>query len=91
MIFYVNTMSVRQALTPDRLLGRVNGTMRICTWGMRPLGALLGGALGQAIGLRPTLLLGACGLLLVAVSLCLSPLRALRDHQTAIESGDPIV
>ncbi len=80
MIFYVNTMSLRQSITPDHLLGRVSGTMRMLTWGLRPAGAVLGGALGQTLGLRPTVLIGGCGLLLTACAILFSPLRQLRTQ-----------
>ena len=45
-------MSFRQHVTPDHLLGRVNSTYRLLAWGTMPLGALLGGLVGQALGLR---------------------------------------
>ncbi|NUT53743.1 MAG: MFS transporter [Saccharothrix sp.] len=48
----VVAVSLRQHITPDRLLGRVNSAYRLVAWGAMPLGAALGGALGQAFGLR---------------------------------------
>ena len=45
-------VSLRQAITPERLQGRMNAAMRWIVWGTIPLGALLGGAIGQWIGLR---------------------------------------
>jgi predicted MFS family arabinose efflux permease len=53
--------SLRQTLAPDHLLGRMNATMRFLTWGNIPAGALLGGALGATLGIRPTLWLSAAG------------------------------
>mgnify|MGYP003693912949 CR=1 FL=1 len=50
IVYYVNAVSVRQALTPDRLRGRVNATMRFIAGGMLPIGALIGGALGTILG-----------------------------------------
>jgi predicted MFS family arabinose efflux permease len=41
------------------MLGRMNATMRFMVWGPMPIGALIGGALGAGIGLRPTLWVGA--------------------------------
>ncbi len=75
----INQISLRQAITPDRLLGRVNGTMRFVSLGLAPLGALVGGLLGDLIGLRPTLVVGAIGLQIGFVILYLSPVRALTD------------
>lgn len=69
----VLTVTLRQATTPRRLLGRVTGVYRTVTRGGRPLGALLGGALGTTIGLQPSfLVLGiATALLLVPLALLL--------------------
>jgi hypothetical protein len=60
-LFVVNAVSLRQAITPAPLLGRVAAGIRSITWGVLPVGALLGGLLGEHIGLRPTLLVAACG------------------------------
>ena len=48
----VVTVSLRQRITPDRLLGRVNSCYRLVAWGTMPLGAAAGGLLGQWLGLR---------------------------------------
>ena len=58
-IFDVAQLTLRQLITPDRLQARMNATMRTLFWGPRPLGFLLGGALGTWIGLVPTIFLGA--------------------------------
>ena len=47
-IFNVNTLTLRQTVTPDRLLGRMNASYRLLLFGMIPLGALLGGVIGLA-------------------------------------------
>ena len=75
LVFSVNSVSLRQAITPDRLLGRVNGTMRFIVWGSRPIGSLGGGYLGSRIGLPATLVVGAFGMLLAFVPLLASPIR----------------
>ena len=79
LIFSINAVSLRQAITPDRLLGRVNGTMRFIVWGSRPIGSLLGGYLGSRIGLPATLVVGAFGMLLAFVPLLTSPIPRLRS------------
>jgi MFS family permease len=76
-VFQINQLSLRQAITPERLLGRVNASMHFVGQGAMLLGALVGGLLGDTIGVRPTLLVGAGGSLLVAVMLALSPLRGV--------------
>jgi MFS family permease len=77
-VYNVNQVSLRQAITPARLHGRMNATMRFMVWGTLPLGSLLGGALGTVIGLRPTLWVGAVGGLLAVLPVALSPVRSLR-------------
>jgi predicted MFS family arabinose efflux permease len=77
-LYNVNQVSLRQAITPDRLTGRMNASMRFLVWGTIPLGALLGGALGNSLGLRPTLLLLGCGTLLAPLWLVWSPVRKLK-------------
>src|SRR5919107_1571456 len=77
LVFSVNAVSLRQAITPDRLLGRVNGTMRFIVWGSRPIGSLLGGYLGSRIGLPATLVVGAFGMLIAFVPLLASPIPRL--------------
>jgi len=61
----VITVSLRQRITPDRLLGRMNASYRLVGWGTMPLGAALGGVLAEALGLRGAFLVAA--LLTVAV------------------------
>ena len=79
VIFNVNQVSLRQAITPDRMLGRVNATIRFLVWGTMPIGAFLGGILGSSIGLRPTLFLASGAAVFVSVPVALSPVRKLRE------------
>jgi hypothetical protein len=78
-VFRVAQISVRQTLVPDGLLGRVGGALHLLGWGIAPLGALIGGVLGQAVGLRETLLLGAVLEALVALLIWRSPLWGMGD------------
>lgn len=77
VLYNVGQLSFRQAITPPRLLGRMNATMRFLVWGTMPLGALLGGALGEMYGVRTALWLAIGGRLLSVV--LLSPLLGMRD------------
>jgi MFS family permease len=74
----VNQLTLRQAITPNRLLGRMNAVTRFMYWGTMPLGSALGGVVADAAGLRATLV-GACvGAVLCQVPVALSPIRKLR-------------
>lgn len=71
----VNQWSLRQAVTPDRLQGRVTASHRFVVYGALPLGALLGGFLGDAIGLRGAILTCAVGSALGPIWVVCSPVR----------------
>ena len=88
VVYNVNQVSFRQRLCPDRLLGRMNATMRFIVWGVLPIGALIGGVLGELLGLRPTLWIGAVGEFLAGIWLLASPMRTMRDFPDAPERGD---
>lgn len=83
VIYNVNQVSFRQRLCPDRLLGRMNATMRFVVWGVLPIGALVGGVFGTAFGLRPTLWIGVLGEALSGLWLVFSPMRTMRDFPEA--------
>ena len=83
----INYLALRQAITPDRLLGRMTATMRFMAVAMAPLGSLAGGALATAIGLRATLLtIGALGLVLALGAVGWSPVR--RHHALPMVAPD---
>lgn len=77
-----NDMGYRQSITPDRLQGRMNATIRSFNWGTYALGSVLGGILADAIGIRPTLWIAVTGMLAAAGVMALSPGRraALTGH-----------
>jgi predicted MFS family arabinose efflux permease len=79
VVYVVNTVSLRQAITPNQLQGRVTASLRFVTWGIAPLGFLLGGMLGETIGLQATLLVAVAGPLLSVACLVLSPVLGLRE------------
>jgi MFS family permease len=79
MILDVNAGSIMFALTPDRLRSRATGAFNVVNWGIRPLGALMGGALGAWIGVRPTLWIATVGALLGSLWLLPSPVLGLRE------------
>jgi len=57
-IYNINQVSLRQIITPNRLQGRMNATMRTIIWGTIPVGAVLGGIFANAFGIVPTLTIG---------------------------------
>jgi len=64
-------------VVPDRLLGRVNASMHLLVMALASVGAMLAGLLSEFIGVRPTLWIGAGGILGSFVLLFFSPIRAL--------------
>jgi MFS family permease len=75
----INYLALRQAITPDRLLGRMTATMRFLTVAAAPVGSFAGGALATAVGLRATLwTVAVLGVLLAAGALAWSPVRRHR-------------
>ena len=82
MLLDIASGSIRQALVPDRLRARVSGAFMVVNYGVRPLGSLMGGALGTWLGMRPTLWIAVTGAVLGVLFLLPSPvprLRALPD------------
>jgi MFS family permease len=79
MILDVNAGSLMLFRTPDRLRSRMSGTFRFVNMGIRPIGALIGGGLGTAIGLHTTLWIGVLGALAGVIFLVFSPIPRLRE------------
>jgi hypothetical protein len=89
LVYWVNAISVRQAITPDRVLGRVSATMRFLAGGANPIGAVIGGALGGLIGVPLTLVVASFGMLLGFLWLLLSPVRTLFTMPATNPLGPP--
>jgi hypothetical protein len=79
VVYNVAQVSFRQGLTPERLLGRMNATMRFLVWGTMPLGGLIGGVLGASVGVRETVMIGMAGSCLAFLPVFFSPLRTMRE------------
>ncbi|MDP8903921.1 MAG: MFS transporter [Chloroflexota bacterium] len=84
-VYNINQVSLRQAITPTRLQGRMNATMRFIVWGTIPAGATLGGALGSVIGLHETIWIGAIGGVFVFLPVLLSPVRHVTQMPEPVE------
>jgi MFS family permease len=87
-IYNVNQITLRQTVTPDAMQGRMNATIRFLIWGTLPIGTFLGGLLGGAIGLRPTLVIAGIGSTLASLPMILSSIRSLRTIPSA--EGTPV-
>ncbi|HSS73535.1 MAG TPA: MFS transporter [Gaiellaceae bacterium] len=88
ILYNVTAISLIQAITPDRILGRANASRRFVVWGVVPLGGFTGGALASTIGLRETMVVGALGGLLTIVPILVSPLRSV-GKMSELEPLDP--
>jgi MFS family permease len=79
VVYNITQVSLRQAITPERLQGRMNAVMRFLVWGALPLGSLAGGALATWVGLKATLVISAVGASFAILPIFFSPIRTLRE------------
>jgi MFS family permease len=77
-VFEVNQVSLRQSLAPERMLGRVNAAIRLTSLAAMLMGSLIGGVMGETVGLRPTLIAGAGATFVAALWIIASPARGMR-------------
>ena len=78
VVYNINQVSLRQAIVPLRLQGRMNASMRWIVWGTLPLGSFVGGFLGSVLGLRTAIGLAVLGQSLAFLWVLLSPVRSLQ-------------
>ena len=90
MIVDIAAGSFQMAVIPDAVRARVMGAYRTLNHGFRPLGALAGGLLGSAIGLRPTLWIATGGAVLAVLWLLPSPLSRMRELPEKEEESAPV-
>jgi len=83
LLYNITQVTFRQRITPPRLLGRMNASVRFVVWGVMPIAALLAGALGTWIGVVPTLWIAAFGELFSCLFIVLGPFWTMRDLPTA--------
>jgi MFS family permease len=83
--------SIRQRIVPNHLLGRVMASFRVISWGSIPLGALLGGIIGQAFGLTAVFLSAAVihALLLLSRTVLTDEFMAQVEAQAALNADAP--
>jgi hypothetical protein len=82
-IFNVNAITLRQTVTPKRLLGRMNATYRMVLYGAAPFGAIGGGLLGNAVGLRTALVISVLTMTCPALWLFFAPVFRLTEMPPA--------
>ncbi len=85
VVYNVNQVGLRQAITPNGMMGRMNATMRLIVWGTIPIGALVGGVIGTVIGLQAALWVSAIGAFLGFLPVFFSPVRTLREIPAQVE------
>jgi MFS family permease len=78
-VFGASQLAYRQSVCPPDLRGRMNAASRWITWGVLPVGALLGGLAGSAIGIRPSIWIAYAGSWAAGFLVYFSPLRRVRD------------
>jgi predicted MFS family arabinose efflux permease len=91
VVFNVTVISFQQAVTPERMLGRLNASRRFIVWGVIPLGTTIGGVIGSKVGLQATLWVGAAGSALACLPVLLSPVRSIGQMDDAIREHAPAV
>ena len=90
VVYNIAQVSLRQAITPERIQGRMNSVMRFIVWGAIPLGSFTGGVLASVIGLKATLILGGGGCSLAFLPLLFSPVRSVREMPEPLDE-DPLL
>jgi MFS family permease len=91
VIYNVTQVSLRQAITPERIQGRMNSVMRFIVWGTIPLGSLLGGVLASTIGVKETLIVGGIGCCIPFLPVLFSPVRGIRTMPEPMDEAAAVL
>jgi MFS family permease len=83
VVWNIITVSLRQRIVPDHLLGRLNSAYRLFAWGTQPIGALAGGVVAEVIGLQALFILAGVISLSLLVTRSIITETALRDAEAA--------
>jgi MFS family permease len=89
MVLDITDVSLQTATIPDALRARVSGAQRTINYGIRPVGALLGGTLGATLGVRPTLWIATVGALAGVLWVLWSPVARLRELPEEASASSP--
>lgn len=87
LVYNITQVTFRQRITPPRLLGRMNASVRFCVWGVMPIAALSSGVLGTWLGIVPTLWIGAIGQILSVLFVVIGPFWSMRELPDARHTG----
>ena len=88
-IYNINQVSLRQAITPEAMSGRMNATMRWFVWGTMPIGSIIGGIIGETLGVRAAILIGGAGATLAFLPLLFGPVWSIKEMPTTEETPRP--
>jgi len=86
-LYNINQVSLRQAMTPQPLQGRMNATMRTIVWGTIPVGSVIGGTLGQILGVVNTIYIGGAISGLASLWILLGPVIRLKTQPPPVAEG----
>jgi MFS family permease len=89
VVYNVNQVSLRQAITPEPLLGRMNATMRFLVWGTIPIGQIIGGVIATVSSVQVAIWVGAIGALFAFLPVFFSPVRSLARIPTPEAAAQP--
>jgi MFS family permease len=90
VVYNIAQVSLRQAITPERIQGRMNSVMRFIVWGAIPLGSFAGGILASLIGIKATLIISGVGCSLAFLPVLFSPVRSVREMPELLEE-EPVL
>ena len=85
VVYNINQVSLRQAIVPKSIQGRMNASMRWIVWGTIPAGAITGGVLAEVFGLREAIVVGVIGGIFSFLWVFLSPVRSLKHVPEPME------
>jgi MFS family permease len=89
LVYNINQVSYRQAITPQRMQGRMNASMRFIVWGTIPPGQILGGVIAATFGISTAIWIGALGAGVPTVIYLFSPFRSLRNMPKPVDDEPP--
>jgi predicted MFS family arabinose efflux permease len=91
VIYNVTQVSLRQAITPERLQGRMNSVMRFIVWGTIPLGSIIGGVLASTIGVQETLIVSGIGCFMPFLPVLFSPVRDIESMPEPVDGAGAVL